>query len=147
MWTAGCRYIDTLLEKMTPGYTMERGQAKEISVMLREMFFCPTSQDVKAIIFGARYYNTPSEVLWSSCLNWSELFVQHEGNPHDIKKIVLLICVFACVCLYEQTGSVRDLSDGLYVRKAEVTGRKHIAYTKTAWCLFCNTYELHRDSF
>ncbi len=39
---------------------------------------------------GARYHRTHSKVLWSLCLDISELFRHHKWDPHDIKQVVLM---------------------------------------------------------
>lgn len=40
--------------------------------------------------FWCQIHRTPLEVLWSPCLDGSELFWQHEGDPHNIRHVVLI---------------------------------------------------------
>lgn len=48
-------------------------------------------QDLKHLLLLSWHQRTPSEILLSPCLYWSELFWWHEGDLCNIRQVVLML--------------------------------------------------------
>lgn len=68
----------------------------------------------------------PSEVLWISCLDMSELFWQQRGNIHNLRQVVIMLWLVGVYCKCFLICIIQDIIDESQCRQL------HIRFAQTS---------------